>query len=417
MFYATTETGERISAEQAAEEGTRNGLFCPSCEAPVVLRNGTQRVCHFAHRKGADCDSFSADMSEWHLEWQKTFPENCREVVLEGENELGEVEKHRADVLYHGVVVEFQHSPISEIEFWRRNFFYSRQATHLLWVFDPDGWIDARKESWTKEPMDVGISWDRPYGPLRRFIPQDEPRITIALHVGPQLNEWTPQWGLSNATSGAEAPWPISEGSEFEHPFRHPRIQLSSKEERDVLEKNDLAGWIDQFLLPRLAQSDVRPPVIIPEVVYAKIRQHAGLEPKPEKSEPESEPERFLPIPSSWPPTTNENIQPPPRVEYPADRCPKCGAPMVLRVKDRNNFWTQINDAQSLHPWDGTPFWGCSQYGQTHCRGARPAPPPNCPLCGKVMVARKRKKDGEPFWGCSGYPDCRGTKPAILGQD
>ena len=421
MFYATTENGERISAELAVEKGIRNGLRCPSCKALVVLRNGTQRVCHFAHRKGADCDSFTADMSEWHLEWQKTFPEDCREIVLEGENELGKIEKHRADVLYHGVVVEFQHSPISEIEFWRRNYFYSRQATHLLWIFDPAGWIDSSKESWTNDPMDAYLSWDKPYGPLRRFIPQNEPRVTIALHVGPPLNEWIPKWGLANASTGVEAPWPISEGSEYEHPFRHSRIRLSSREEREVLEKNDLAGWIDRFLLPRLARTEDRPPVSIPEVVFTKIQQHAGLVAKPgesanslDESCPLSEQERFHPSSSSWPPTSATAVHPPPGVEYPSDKCPLCGASMVLRVKDRNSIWTQINDAQSLHPWDGTPFWGCSQYARTHCRGARPAVPPNCPLCGKTMVARRRKKDGEPFWGCSDYPNCYGTRAAIL---
>ena len=84
MFYATTENGERISAELAVEKGIRNGLRCPSCKALVVLRNGTQRVCHFAHRKGADCDSFTADMSEWHLEWQKHFPKIVERLCWRG---------------------------------------------------------------------------------------------------------------------------------------------------------------------------------------------------------------------------------------------------------------------------------------------------------------------------------------------
>ena len=423
MFYAKSDTGERISAERAVEEGIRAGLSCPVCDFPVVLRNGTQRICHFAHRKGADCDSFTADMSEWHLDWQKRFPEECREIVLEGQNELGDIEKHRADVLYHDVVVEFQHSPISEIEFWRRNYFYTRVAKHLLWVFTPSGWISGWKGDWDNNPLDVSLSWDKPSGPFRRFVPQKEPRITIGLQYPPVLNEWTPGWGLSNGNSGADAPWPVAEGAEYDHPFKSFKIRLTSKEERDCLENNDLAGWIDRFLLPRLNEGGVSPPPDIPEEVLQKIRQHAGLEAKPDKEKDrdtnssDSSPEQstVLSVPSPWPPV----VAPPPpsSVEYPADRCPQCGAPMVLRVKDRGSIWTQINDAQSLHPWDGTPFWGCSQYARTRCRGARPATPPACPLCGKPMAARRRKKDGEPFWGCSDYPNCHGTRPAVLAKE
>lgn len=33
---------------------------------------------------------------------------------------------------------------------------------------------------------------------------------------------------------------------------------------------------------------------------------------------------------------------------------------------------------------------------------------PNCPICGKKMVLRRRKSDGGKFFGCSSYPECRG---------
>ncbi|MBR5025486.1 MAG: NERD domain-containing protein [Victivallales bacterium] len=32
---------------------------------------------------------------------------------------------------------------------------------------------------------------------------------------------------------------------------------------------------------------------------------------------------------------------------------------------------------------------------------------PRCPRCGAPMVLRKRKADGLPFWGCSQFPKCR----------
>ena len=35
-------------------------------------------------------------------------------------------------------------------------------------------------------------------------------------------------------------------------------------------------------------------------------------------------------------------------------------------------------------------------------------PAPRCPRCGAPMVLRTRKADGKSFYGCSGYPKCKG---------
>ena len=35
---------------------------------------------------------------------------------------------------------------------------------------------------------------------------------------------------------------------------------------------------------------------------------------------------------------------------------------------------------------------------------------PPCPKCGATMVKRYRNRDGDPFWGCSRYPTCKAIK-------
>ena len=40
---------------------------------------------------------------------------------------------------------------------------------------------------------------------------------------------------------------------------------------------------------------------------------------------------------------------------------------------------------------------------------------PECPRCGAIMVARRRRSDGSPFWGCSRFPACRGTRDVAGG--
>ena len=95
-----------------------------------------------------ECDW--GDMSEWHISWQKRFPEDCREVVLENNGE-----KHRADIFLeeYKTVIEIQHSPISQDEFNRRNQFYTECGFFLIWIFDADKKI--RPEEWENKSIET----------------------------------------------------------------------------------------------------------------------------------------------------------------------------------------------------------------------------------------------------------------------
>lgn len=43
---------------------------------------------------------------------------------------------HRADIFIDGTVIEFQHSPIKEVEFNDRNDFYLKLGYKIIWIFD-----------------------------------------------------------------------------------------------------------------------------------------------------------------------------------------------------------------------------------------------------------------------------------------
>ena len=36
--------------------------------------------------------------------------------------------------------------------------------------------------------------------------------------------------------------------------------------------------------------------------------------------------------------------------------------------------------------------------------------PPNCPLCGAVMIVRRNRLNHGSFWGCLQWPMCTGTR-------
>lgn len=113
--------------------------YCQVCKQPVLQRRGKIRIHHFAHYspKGTHgeyvpcSDTWSYDMTEWHMEWQNRFDYSCIEKVVEANNK-----RHIADVLVGNIVVEFQHSPISIEDFRERNEFYTAKGYKVIWVFD-----------------------------------------------------------------------------------------------------------------------------------------------------------------------------------------------------------------------------------------------------------------------------------------
>jgi hypothetical protein len=84
---------------------------------------------HWAHAGRRDCDPWWENETPWHREWKALYPEGCREVShLAPDGEI-----HRADVKTPtGIVIEFQHSGMTDAERLARESFYG----NLVWVVD-----------------------------------------------------------------------------------------------------------------------------------------------------------------------------------------------------------------------------------------------------------------------------------------
>lgn len=110
-----------------AFEGGRGN--CPICGAVTIAKCGPKIINHWAHFRLRDCDPWWENETQWHRDWKNNFPLECREVshvALDGEI-------HRADVeTPTGIIVELQHSPMSDKERISREEFYK----NLVWVID-----------------------------------------------------------------------------------------------------------------------------------------------------------------------------------------------------------------------------------------------------------------------------------------
>ena len=133
MFFAITEEGIRVSAEEA----TKGAVYtCPCCEEQVILNKGDIRSPYFSHKAYSTCSVSDNDMCEWHKRMQGHFSNEHQEVVFKHNGMV-----HRADVFKDNYVIEFQHSSISLSDFNARNTFYKELGYKIIWVFDTSDWF------------------------------------------------------------------------------------------------------------------------------------------------------------------------------------------------------------------------------------------------------------------------------------
>lgn len=103
--------------------------YCPMCGAEMIARCGKVKIHHWAHKGKLHCDRWWESETLWHRDWKNHFPSEWHEIVHFDDN----VEKHIADLKTpHGLVVEFQHSPISTEEKQSREDFYKT----MIWIVD-----------------------------------------------------------------------------------------------------------------------------------------------------------------------------------------------------------------------------------------------------------------------------------------
>jgi competence CoiA-like predicted nuclease len=122
---------KRVMAYPKAKEA-----YCEICNSVLIAKCGNIKVWHWAHKNAEDCDSWREEETEWHKKWKNQFPEECQEV---------KIGKHRADVKYQGLIIEFQHSPISTNQIEEREDFYD----NMIWVLHGEslcGGLELRKK-------------------------------------------------------------------------------------------------------------------------------------------------------------------------------------------------------------------------------------------------------------------------------
>ena len=158
--------------------------ICDCCGGELISKCGRYVRWHWAHKRKTDCDSWRESETDWHLIWKGCFPKECQEVV---HFDLQTGEKHVADVKTStGLVVEIQHSPISERELLSREDFYG----DMIWIVDARdlfGYftLGTSCDLATTDPMSYHFEWLSKSTLLKRWSVARKPVFFDTFFWGP----------------------------------------------------------------------------------------------------------------------------------------------------------------------------------------------------------------------------------------
>lgn len=130
MLIAQTKAGEKKLANVCFKK-EKESYYCPSCQGEVVLKKGSIKRAHFAHRHLTNCDVFSEGETLEHLAGKFLFAQWTKTGELEAY--LPEL-KQRPDLLWGEIAFEIQCSPLSFERFLERTTNYQRHG-YVPWWF------------------------------------------------------------------------------------------------------------------------------------------------------------------------------------------------------------------------------------------------------------------------------------------
>ena len=135
---------------------------CQFCGSQMVAKCGNIKIWHWAHKAKSSCDPWWENETEWHRQWKNKFPASWQEVI---HVDPSTSEKHIADVKTpHGLVIEFQNSPMNLAEMESREAFYD----DMIWIVNGDtnntlnkGYfmMGLCREPIQKNPLAYQVAW------------------------------------------------------------------------------------------------------------------------------------------------------------------------------------------------------------------------------------------------------------------
>ncbi len=185
MLVALDKYNNRIYANSSERY---KECYCPDCGESVIHKKGMHNKPYFAHKQDSACvyGLNKDNKSPWHIRMQNIFPPESLEVRFYDE-ETKEL-KYIADVFLKecNTVIEFQHSPISDVEFLGRTLFHLNAGRRIVWIFDES---NDKNEFGRLKESEYGLS-DWIHSNLEFDWPKSPRKMLNSLNVGHILDKY-----------------------------------------------------------------------------------------------------------------------------------------------------------------------------------------------------------------------------------
>jgi competence protein CoiA len=165
MLLALNENNKLIKATDKKQNAK-----CPNCNSEMgSYISSFNEDNHWFHRPGSVCIGEKEPKTEWHFDNQNLF----QDYDLEKTFLKGGISK-RADVMINdNLVIEFQHSSITEDEILQRNQHYGK----VVWVFDAN-------EPYTNERLKIWESGEFEWIKPRKTIISSNMPVFLSIGTG-----------------------------------------------------------------------------------------------------------------------------------------------------------------------------------------------------------------------------------------
>ena len=110
-----------------ATKGGSNGI-CPECHGEVIPKCGEIMIWHWAHKVLNNCEYSLRGETDWHLAHKQYWLDHGAEIEVP-------IGSRRADVVYKGVVIEFQRANETLEKITSRTLNHIENGYKVMWVF------------------------------------------------------------------------------------------------------------------------------------------------------------------------------------------------------------------------------------------------------------------------------------------
>ncbi|WP_409291827.1 competence protein CoiA [Peribacillus sp. SCS-37] len=134
-LFTITRRSEKIDIEFLKKKE----WYCPCCSQRVILKSGTKRISHFAHKKADACSISLEPESDYHLQGKLQLFEWLRNQGMRPELERYLKENNQRPDLYfewegNQFAIEYQCSPLPYRLFRQRSLSYQQSGIVPVWI-------------------------------------------------------------------------------------------------------------------------------------------------------------------------------------------------------------------------------------------------------------------------------------------